>query len=170
MERARRPDGLGSGRPDPRGRPGRPRPLSGRSPPHAATRSAPAPRLAGGALRGRGLLSGRPLSGALPAVGPGGEPGEGGAQALMRWLIDGYNVIRRDPDLRAHETESLEAGRTAPPRPPAPAPPDARDEFTRGFDGARGQGGAPPPGRSPGGFSRPPFTPGDQPMRLARPA
>jgi hypothetical protein len=31
----------------------------------------------------------------------------------MRWLIDGYNVIRRDPDLRAHEAESLEAGRRA---------------------------------------------------------
>src|SRR2546422_5793171 len=27
--------------------------------------------------------------------------------------VDGYNVIRRDPDLRAHEAESLDAGRTA---------------------------------------------------------
>ena len=25
----------------------------------------------------------------------------------MRWLVDGYNVIRRDADLRAQEEESL---------------------------------------------------------------
>ena len=31
----------------------------------------------------------------------------------MRWLIDGYNLIRRDPDLRDREIESLEAGRRA---------------------------------------------------------
>jgi hypothetical protein len=31
----------------------------------------------------------------------------------MRWLVDGYNVIRRDPDLQAREAESLEAGRRA---------------------------------------------------------
>lgn len=31
----------------------------------------------------------------------------------MRWLIDGYNVIRRDSDLRGREAESLEAGRAA---------------------------------------------------------
>ncbi len=26
----------------------------------------------------------------------------------MRWLVDGYNVIRRDPKLQAREAESLE--------------------------------------------------------------
>ena len=31
----------------------------------------------------------------------------------MLWLIDGYNVIRRDPDLRGHEAQSLQAGRRA---------------------------------------------------------
>ena len=31
----------------------------------------------------------------------------------MRWLIDGYNVIRRDPELHAHEAAGLEAGRAA---------------------------------------------------------
>ena len=31
----------------------------------------------------------------------------------MRWLIDGYNVIRRDPDLAQHETHNLEDGRAA---------------------------------------------------------
>ena len=31
----------------------------------------------------------------------------------MRWLIDGYNVIRRSPDLSSREMVSLEAGRRA---------------------------------------------------------
>ena len=31
----------------------------------------------------------------------------------MRWLIDGYNVIRRAPELASRERESLEAGRHA---------------------------------------------------------
>ena len=31
----------------------------------------------------------------------------------MRWLIDGYNVIRADPDLRAVEARGLQAGRAA---------------------------------------------------------
>ena len=29
----------------------------------------------------------------------------------MRWLIDGYNVIRRDPELVAGEAAGLDAGR-----------------------------------------------------------
>jgi predicted RNA-binding protein with PIN domain len=86
----------------------------------------------------------------------------------MRWLIDGYNVIRRDPDLRAHEAESLEAGRTALLRLLARAHRDARDEFTVVFDGARVQGGAPSGGRIPVVFSRPPFTADDELMRLGR--
>jgi len=86
----------------------------------------------------------------------------------MRWLIDGYNVIRRDPDLRAHESESLEAGRTALLRLLARAHRDARDEFTVVFDGARVQGGAPSAGRIRVVFSRPPFTADDELMRLGR--
>jgi len=31
----------------------------------------------------------------------------------MRWLVDGYNVIRRAPKLASRERESLEAGRRA---------------------------------------------------------
>ena len=31
----------------------------------------------------------------------------------MRWLIDGYNVIRRDPELVAGEAAGLDAGRAA---------------------------------------------------------
>lgn len=31
----------------------------------------------------------------------------------MRWLVDGYNVIRRAPELESRERESLEAGRQA---------------------------------------------------------
>ena len=31
----------------------------------------------------------------------------------MRWLVDGYNVIRRAPELASRERESLEAGRRA---------------------------------------------------------
>src|SRR5207245_10450436 len=31
----------------------------------------------------------------------------------MRWLVDGYNVIRRSPELSAAERQSLEAGRRA---------------------------------------------------------
>ena len=33
--------------------------------------------------------------------------------SVMRWLVDGYNVIRRAPELRSREQESLEAGRQA---------------------------------------------------------
>jgi predicted RNA-binding protein with PIN domain len=86
----------------------------------------------------------------------------------MRWLIDGYNVIRRDPDLRGHESESLEAGRTALLRLLARAHRDARDEFTVVFDGARVQGGAPSAGRIRVIFSRPPGTADDELIRLGR--
>src|SRR2546428_1851957 len=86
----------------------------------------------------------------------------------MRWLIDGYNVIRRDPELRARETESLEAGRRALLHLLARAYRDPRDEFTVVFDGARVAGGAPPGGRIRAIFSRPPLTADDELMRLAR--
>src|SRR2546428_5164250 len=86
----------------------------------------------------------------------------------MRWLIDGYNVIRRDPELRARETESLEAGRRALLHLLARAHRAPRDEFTVVFDGARVSGGAPSAGRIRVIFSRPPLTADDELMRLAR--
>ena len=86
----------------------------------------------------------------------------------MRWLIDGYNVIRREPDLRAHEAESLEAGRRALLHLLARAHRDPRDEFTVVFDGAKVTGGAPSPGRIRTIFSRPPHTADDELIRLAR--
>ena len=86
----------------------------------------------------------------------------------MRWLIDGYNVIRREPDLRAREAESLEAGRRALLHLLASAHRDPRDEFTVVFDGARVDGGFPSPGRIRVIFSRPPHTADDELMRLAR--
>jgi len=86
----------------------------------------------------------------------------------MRWLVDGYNVIRRDPDLRAREAESLEAGRRALVTLIARADRAPRDEFTVVFDGARLSGGTPTPGRIRVLFSRPPLTADDELMRLAR--
>ena len=86
----------------------------------------------------------------------------------MRWLIDGYNVIRRDPDLRAREAESLEAGRRALVTLIARTDRAPRDEFTVVFDGARLSGGTPTTGRIRVVFSRPPLTADDELMRLAR--
>jgi predicted RNA-binding protein with PIN domain len=86
----------------------------------------------------------------------------------MRWLVDGYNLIRRDPDLRAREAESLEAGRRALMSLITRADRDPRDEFTVVFDGARLSGGMPTPGRIRVVFSRPPLTADDELIRLAR--
>ena len=86
----------------------------------------------------------------------------------MRWLVDGYNVIRRDPDLRAREAEGLEAGRRALVTLIARADRAARDEFTVVFDGARLSGGTSLTGRLRVVFSRPPLTADDELMRLAR--
>lgn len=58
----------------------------------------------------------------------------------MRWLVDGYNVIRCDPGLTAHEGESLGAGRDALCRLLADAARTSGDQFTIVFDGARGGG------------------------------
>ena len=58
----------------------------------------------------------------------------------VRWLIDGYNVIRRSPELRARERESLEAGRRALCDLLSRAAKARHDEFTVVFDGA-GAGG-----------------------------
>src|SRR5438128_12232383 len=86
----------------------------------------------------------------------------------MRWLLDGYNVIRRSPELRAREAESLEAGRRALLHLLARARREPRDEFTVVFDGARVSGGAPSAGRIRVIFSRPPLTADDELMPLAR--
>jgi uncharacterized protein len=59
----------------------------------------------------------------------------------MHWLIDGYNLIRRDPALASREAESLEAGRVALCRLLAQAARSSGDRFTVVFDG-RGAGGS----------------------------
>src|SRR2546428_13668613 len=86
----------------------------------------------------------------------------------MRWLVDGYNVIRRDPDLRAHEAESLEAGRTALLRLVARAARAGGDRFTVVFDGAPASRPAPAAGQLEVIFSRPPEKADDVLARLAR--
>ena len=86
----------------------------------------------------------------------------------MRWLIDGYNVIRRDPYLKAREAESLDAGRRALVGLIARAERALQDEFTVVFDGARLSGSTPTAGRIRVVFSRPPATADDEVMRLAR--
>jgi predicted RNA-binding protein with PIN domain len=85
----------------------------------------------------------------------------------MRWLIDGYNVIRHDPDLRAREAESLEAGRSALLRLLARVAARVSDAFTVVFDGARRTGGVPGGGRVQVLFSRPPESADDVIRRLA---
>jgi predicted RNA-binding protein with PIN domain len=54
----------------------------------------------------------------------------------VRWLIDGYNVIRRSPDLVSRERESLEAGRRALCELLGRTLRTRGDEFTVVFDGA----------------------------------
>lgn len=59
----------------------------------------------------------------------------------VRWLIDGYNVIRRSPELAALERESLESGRRALRRLLAETARASGDQFTVVFDG-QGAGGS----------------------------
>ena len=59
----------------------------------------------------------------------------------MRWLIDGYNVIRRSPELSSAERRGLEAGRHALCRLVAGLARATGDQFVLVFDGA-GSGGA----------------------------
>jgi predicted RNA-binding protein with PIN domain len=54
----------------------------------------------------------------------------------VRWLVDGYNVIRRSPELAAAERVSLEAGRTALCRLLAGVAEASGDQFTVVFDGS----------------------------------
>jgi predicted RNA-binding protein with PIN domain len=85
----------------------------------------------------------------------------------MKWLIDGYNVIRRDPDLRGREAESLEAGRVALLHLLARVARESREEFVVVFDGARRSGNAPPAGQVQVVFSRPPESADEVLIRLA---
>jgi predicted RNA-binding protein with PIN domain len=85
----------------------------------------------------------------------------------MRWLIDGYNVIRRDPDLRAAEQRALEAGRSDLLRLVAGAAVRTGDPFTVVFDGALIRGGGASPGQVQVIFSRPPKSADDVLIELA---
>ncbi|HEY7516910.1 MAG TPA: NYN domain-containing protein [Methylomirabilota bacterium] len=85
----------------------------------------------------------------------------------MRWLIDGYNLIRRDPELAQQEARGLEDGRAALLRVIAAAARASGDPFTVVFDGARRTGGAPAGGQVQVVFSRPPETADDVLRRLA---
>jgi predicted RNA-binding protein with PIN domain len=55
----------------------------------------------------------------------------------MRWLVDGYNVIRRAPELKSREQESLEAGRQALCALLVQVARASTDTFTVVFDGAQ---------------------------------
>ena len=85
----------------------------------------------------------------------------------MRWLVDGYNVIRRDPELARHEAQNLEEGRAALLRLVAGAARTTGDPFTVVFDGARRSGAATAGGQVQVMFSRPPETADDVLRRLA---
>jgi len=61
----------------------------------------------------------------------------------MHWLVDGYNVIRRAPDLASRERESLQAGRETLCRVLSAAARLSGDRFTVVFDGDRGGGSVP---------------------------
>lgn len=74
----------------------------------------------------------------------------------MLWLVDGYNVIRRDADLAAREAETLEAGRTALLRLLAGVARDSGERFVVVFDGARRGGGTAGEGQVQVRFSTPP--------------
>jgi predicted RNA-binding protein with PIN domain len=60
----------------------------------------------------------------------------------MRWLVDGYNVIRRAPELKTREQVSLEAGRQALCALLVDVARRSRDTFTVVFDGAQSGGRA----------------------------
>jgi uncharacterized protein len=86
----------------------------------------------------------------------------------MRWLVDGYNVIRRDPDLRAAEGGGLESGRRALLALVATAAQRSSERFTVVFDGAPIRGPAAAGGQVETIFSRPPDKADDVLVRLAR--
>jgi uncharacterized protein len=86
----------------------------------------------------------------------------------VRWLIDGYNVIRRDADLSAAEESGLHAGRAALLRLVVGAARRLSDHFTVVFDGAPSARPAESPGHVEVIFSRPPEKADDVLIRLAR--
>jgi len=83
------------------------------------------------------------------------------------WLVDGYNVIRRDAELVAAEAESLEAGRAALLRLLAAVARDSGEQFVVVFDGARRGGGGSGEGQVRVRFSTPPERADDVLMREA---
>lgn len=85
----------------------------------------------------------------------------------MLWLVDGYNVIRRDADLAAREAETLEAGRAALLRLLAGVARDSGERFLVVFDGARRGGGTAAEGQVQVRFSTPPERADDVLMREA---
>jgi predicted RNA-binding protein with PIN domain len=86
----------------------------------------------------------------------------------VRWFIDGYNVIRRDPELAGLDQRSLSDGREALLRLLARVARDSGDDFVVVFDGARGGHPPMPAGRVRVIFSRPPEKADDVLVRLAR--
>jgi len=58
----------------------------------------------------------------------------------MHWMVDGYNVIRRDPALASQEALSIEAGRNALCRLLARTARESGETFTVVFDGSGGGG------------------------------
>lgn len=85
----------------------------------------------------------------------------------MRWLVDGYNVIRRDPEMGSREAERLEDGRTALLHLVAAVARRCGDDFTVVFDGARVAGGEAVGGQVQVIFSRPPQNADQVLIRLA---
>jgi len=85
----------------------------------------------------------------------------------MRWLLDGYNIIRRDPEMRSREAARLADGRTALLHLVAAVAQRCSDDFTVVFDGARIAGGEPVGGRVQVIFSRPPQNADQVLVRLA---
>jgi predicted RNA-binding protein with PIN domain len=87
----------------------------------------------------------------------------------MEWLVDGYNVIRRDPDLRGAEQQGLAQARAALLRLVTVAVQRSGDRFTVVFDGERrGRGVAPSRGPIEIRFSRPPQSADDMLVAEAR--
>lgn len=87
---------------------------------------------------------------------------------MVRWLIDGYNVIRRNPDLRIAESDSLQAGRDALLSLVIDGARRSGDRFTVVFDGAPVPGPAAQRGQIEVIFARPPQKADDVLMKLAR--
>jgi predicted RNA-binding protein with PIN domain len=86
----------------------------------------------------------------------------------MLWLVDGYNVIRRDPELAGLDRRSLEDGRRGLLRLVAQLARQGRDDFVVVFDGARVTAPSSSDGRVQVVFSRPPERADDVVIRLAR--